>query len=137
MMRENLMRIGLILASAALLAASGSLAAQESSAHEPSADSAVIDARPMLLPADLVPPATVRGEYAAFDHGSDLVPLISAVVGGIAGMFIGRWGMQIGCDENCNESGFYGLIIGGMAGTLLGWIIGGGEVPQPPPGRWP
>lgn len=131
------MRNRLIIAAIAFLAAGGSLAAQERSTFEPPGDSVVVDSRRMPLPAELVPPATIRGEYAAFDHDSEVVPLLYGIAGGIAGLFLGNWWLDQECGSNCGAGKIAVLFLTGGLGSIIGWVIGGGEIPQPPPGRWP
>lgn len=87
------------------------------------------------LPPILVPPALNPDAPVALQDGAPMVPVLFAIFGGIAGMFLGDWWMQRDCEENCEESGFIGLLAGGILGTLVGWMIGGGEIPEPPPGR--
>jgi hypothetical protein len=95
-------------------------------------------ALPALLPSILVPPAASADGPVALQTGEGARPVLFAVAGGIAGMFVGRWWMQRGCDENCDERGFLGLLAGGLLGTVVGWMVGGGEMTDPgPPGRWP
>ncbi|WP_420129787.1 hypothetical protein [Longimicrobium sp.] len=132
------MRIGLIMgALVALFAASESLAAQENLAYEPSADSVVAEARLMPLPAVLVPPAAGRGEYAAFDHESQMVPLLFGIFGGIAGLFVGDWWSDRECGTDCGAGRVAVWFLAGGLGAITGWVVGGGEIPQPPPERWP
>jgi hypothetical protein len=103
-------------------------------------DQMVVFSAPVLLP-PILNPAPVLDDQVAVQHGEGPVPVLFAIFGGIAGMFVGKWWMQSGCDEseeNCDERGFYGLLAGGLVGTVVGWLIGGGEIPEePPPGRWP
>jgi hypothetical protein len=92
-------------------------------------------APPGALPSILVPPVTLADGSVALQGGAGPVPVLSAIVGGIAGMFVGRWWMQRGCDENCDERGFLGLLAGGLLGTVIGWMAGGGEMTDPGPPR--
>jgi hypothetical protein len=102
-------------------------------------DQMVVFAAPVPLP-PILTPAPVLDNPVAVQRGEGPVPVVFAIFGGIAGMFVGKWWMQSGCDEseeNCDERGFYGLLAGGLVGTVVGWLIGGGEIPEPPPpGRW-
>jgi hypothetical protein len=132
------MRIGLIMgALVALFAASGRLSAQESPAYEPSSDSTVAEARRMLLPAELVPTAMAHAEYEALDHESEMVPLLFGIAGGIAGLFMADWWDDRNCGDSCGQPNIAALFLGGGLGAIVGWVIGGGEIPQPPPERWP
>jgi hypothetical protein len=67
--------------------------------------------------------------------GAGPVPVLFAIFGGIAGMFIGKWALSQGCEENCSEQALYGGMFGILLGGALGWLVGGGELPDPPPGR--
>jgi hypothetical protein len=91
-----------------------------------------------VLPPILIPPALDLDAPLPLQDGAPMVPVLFAIFGGIAGMFVGDWWMQRDCEENCEERGFIGLLAGGILGMLVGWIIGGGELPDDsPPGRWP
>lgn len=95
-------------------------------------------ALPAPVPSILVPPAASADGPVVLQSGEGPTPVLFAIGGGIVGMFVGRWWMQRGCDENCDERGFLGLLVGGLVGTVVGWAVGGGEIPdESPPGRWP
>lgn len=140
------MRARMITTAVALLAASGSLSAQERSTaqgrslFEPRSDSAVVESRGMLLPAALVPPSSTvapAGEITAFQDRPVLVPYLFGIFGGIAGMFVGDWWADRECGSDCGAGKIAMLFLAGGLGAITGWVIGGGEIPQPPPERWP
>jgi hypothetical protein len=90
------------------------------------------------LPPLLIPPALNPDAPVTLQDGEPMVPVLFAIFGGIAGMFVGDWWMQRDCKENCEERGFIGLLAGGILGMLVGWMIGGGEIPEEsPPSWWP
>ncbi|HEU4885803.1 MAG TPA: hypothetical protein VFT45_26440 [Longimicrobium sp.] len=149
-LRSRLRRFAtlLVLAVAGVLTGSARLAAQ-AAASVPVSDAppAVVSAvsppprwapPPAALPLILTPP-TLGADYpVSVQDGPGMVPVLFAIFGGIAGMFVGDWWMQRNCKESCEESGFYGMLAGGMLGGIIGYLIGGGEIPDhSPPGRWP
>lgn len=134
------MRVPLILSAAALLAASGGLSAQDDAFAGLPADSAALS-RVIALPAVLVPPASpdVRpGELVAIQEGAPMVPVLFGIFGGIAGVFVADWWADQNCADSCGQPNIAALFLGGVVGAMVGWLIGGGEIPdEPPPGLWP
>ncbi|HYR06486.1 MAG TPA: hypothetical protein VEQ60_01880, partial [Longimicrobium sp.] len=100
------------------LAGAGPLAAQTVASHSvpdgapvratDSAATADWIALPAALPPILVPPAAQADGSVVIQGGEGPVPVLFAIFGGIAGMFVGDWWMQRGCEENCEERGFLG-----------------------------
>jgi hypothetical protein len=126
------------LAAALAFAWAGNLSAQEKPTGAPSPIATAVQPRLGALPADLVPPASSGPSVShspSIQAGAGPVPVLFAIFGGIAGMFVGRWWMQRGCDENCDERGFIGLLAGGLFGGVIGWMVGGGEMTDPGPPR--
>ena len=58
------------------------------------------------------------------------VPFLFGVFGGIAGMFVANWWVQRNCQERCDEERLYMLFIGGGIGAAVGWLVGGGDLPE-------
>lgn len=135
------MRRRVIMTAAALLVASGSLSAQESPAVAPSADSAAAISWGTALPATLVPPGSPHarsGEISTIQDGPPLVPVLFGIFGGIAGLFVADWWADQNCADSCGQPNIAALFLGGALGAMIGWLIGGGEIPEEPsPGRWP
>jgi hypothetical protein len=65
------------------------------------------------------------------------LPYLLGIFGGIAGMFVGDWWADRECGSDCGAGKIAMLFLSGGLGAMIGWVIGGGEIPQPPPGRWP
>jgi fluoride ion exporter CrcB/FEX len=77
-------------------------------------------------------------DIPALQDGPAMVPVLFGIFGGIAGMFVGDWWADRDCVETCGQTNIAALFLGGALGAMLGWLIGGGEIPEePPPGRWP
>ena len=130
------MRVYLVAVLAAVLAAGGGrLSAQQPGAP---ADSGFVEPRPAAwrhgppLPAALAVEFP-RTEASTLRAGDGVVPFFSGLFGAMAGMFVANWWVRRNCQENCAEERLYMLILGGMAGALVGWLAGGGEVPDTPP----
>ncbi len=134
------MRVCLVAVLVVALAADGErLSAQEAPALTgPPADSVGMEAQPapwrygVVLPAALAvePPQTEAPALRAEDK---TVPFFSGLFGAIAGMFVANWWVQRNCEERCAEEKLYMLFIGGGIGAMVGWLAGGGEVPDTPP----
>jgi hypothetical protein len=135
--RMNAVRKQVITTVAALVMVSGDLSAQERSG----VDAAVVQSRVMALPAVLVPSASpdVRpGELVAIQDGAPMVPVLSGIFGGIAGLLVADWWADRNCADSCGQPNIAALFLGGAVGAMIGWLIGGGDIPdEAPPGRWP
>lgn len=142
------MRMYVVTLAVVFAAGGGPLCAQET-AVSPGvmADSASLEPRPAAwrgspaLPAELVPPAGERGAGPpALGTADGVVPFLSGVAGAITGMFVATWWVQRDCRENCAEQRLYMLFLGGVTGAMVGWLVGGGDLPDdspPDPRRWP
>lgn len=83
------------------------------------------------LPPILAPPAVE--EPVALQDGPGMVPVLFGIFGAIAGMFVGDWWADRNCVEACGQTDIVMLFIGGALGAMLGYVIGGGEIPDPGP----
>jgi hypothetical protein len=136
------MRVWLILVTLVWSAAAGgSLSAQDVSPLAPlAADSANVvpsplAAWPILQPPPSASPAT--SPVAALEENGPL-PYIFGIFGGIAGMFVADWWADRDCGDSCGQTNIPMLFLGGGLGAIIGYLIGGGELPDDaPPGRWP
>jgi hypothetical protein len=87
------------------------------------------------LPAILMPPAAPDMTTSTLQR-NDGTPILLGIVGGVAGMFVGRWALSRGCEENCSEQALLGGMAGILVGAAIGYMVGGGELPsQGPPIR--
>lgn len=132
-MRTNV-RIRVLAAAAALLAASGNLSAQDPPALQPSGDSVRLELAQPVVPSALVPsgPQAVHStKIAGLQDDSRTVPVLFGIVGGIAGIFVADWWADRNCADTCGYPNLPALFVGGVAGAMLGWLIGGGGIPDP------
>jgi ABC-type xylose transport system permease subunit len=67
---------------------------------------------------------------------STLVPVLFGIFGGIAGMFVADWWTDRNCRETCGQADIPSLFLGGALGAMLGYLIGGGEIPEEPRPGW-
>ncbi|HEX5870961.1 MAG TPA: hypothetical protein VFY65_11115 [Longimicrobium sp.] len=135
------MRIRILTAALLIIVAGRPLGAQPVSTER--ADSTELRAIASLrsasaLPAALTPPPhQAAADVAALEAQDEGLPLLLGVFGGIAGMFVGKWALSRGCEENCSEEALLGGMAGILVGGIIGYLVGGGEMPDEPPGRWP
>jgi hypothetical protein len=135
--------LALILAVAGLLAGSGRLAAQTVASGSASdvalagVSAAAWNAPPTALPPILTPPASGASELVSIQEPPGMVPVLFGIFGGIAGLFLGDVWADRECDSDCGAGRIAMLFLAGGLGAMAGWAIGGGEIPQPPPERWP
>jgi hypothetical protein len=132
-----------------LAAGAGRVSAQEAAAAPgPAAASASVDPHPsdwrgggLALPAELAPPAWQQPGAGSPTLGTadGVVPYLSGAAGAIAGMIVATWWVQRDCRESCDQERLLMLFLGGTIGAMLGWLVGGGELPDdspPDPRRW-
>jgi hypothetical protein len=93
----------------------------------------------VALPPILTPPAVGTDELVAFQEGGNgPLPYLFGIFGGIAGMFVGDWWADRNCGDSCGQTNIPMLFLGGGLGAIIGYLIGGGELPDDSPqGRWP
>lgn len=84
------------------------------------------------LPAALTPDAPPRPPSAPAVAESGPTPYLFGIAGGVAGLFVGKWAMTRGCEENCSQQALLGGLVGILGGAALGYVIGGGELVPPP-----
>lgn len=90
---------------------------------------------PAPLPAELTPVASESAPIAVVvDDG--VTPYLLGIFGGIAGWFVGGHVLTRGCTRECDMEKLLMGFLGATAGAVLGYLAGGGELPEPP-GRWP
>ena len=101
-----------------------------------SSTAAAVLALPRVLPPALVPARGVAASDVAFVQGeSQMVPVLFGIFGGIAGMFAADWWVDRNCTHACGQADIPMLFLDGALGAILGYLIGGGELPEVPPGR--
>ena len=132
------MRLSMIAAVAFALAMAGTEARAQQSASSVTADSSASVnalALPRALPPALVPARGVGSAVAFVQEESQMVPVLFGIFGGIAGMFAADWWADRECGD-CGQTNIPMLFLGGALGAMIGYLIGGGEIPdEPPPGR--
>ena len=132
------MRFSMLVAVALALAVAGDPAFAQQNPAAPAADpsaSAAVLAVPRPLPPALVPAREVAASEMAFvQEESPMVPVLFGIFGGIAGMFVADWWVDRNCTESCGQADIPMLFLGGALGAVLGYLIGGGELPEQPPG---
>lgn len=91
------------------------------------------------LPASLVPPAAGSTHPVFIQPENNTVPILFGIFGGIAGLFVADWWADRNCVDTCGQADIPTLFLGGALGAVIGYLLGGGELPdEPPPGRpWP
>jgi hypothetical protein len=140
--------LALVLAAAGLLAGPERLAAQTAawtsvSDTPPAGVNAVAPpsvwlAPPAALPPMLTPPSAGADGSVSSQEPTKMVPVLFGIFGGIAGMFVGDWWADQECDSDCGAGRIAMLFLAGGVGAMIGWLIGGGDLPSDsPPGRWP
>jgi hypothetical protein len=92
-------------------------------------------APPAALPSSLTPAAAGADGSISIQEGEGPLPYLFGIFGGIAGMFVGDWWADRECGSDCGAGKIAMLFLSGGLGAMIGWVIGGGEIPQPPPGR--
>jgi hypothetical protein len=92
-------------------------------------------APPAALPPSLTPDAVGADGPMSIQGEQGPLPYLFGIFGGIAGMFVADWWEDRNCDENCGQANIPMLFLGGGLGAIIGYLIGGGELPEPPPGR--
>lgn len=85
------------------------------------------------LPAALTPEAPPGAALVRVPAENGPTPYLLGLAGGVAGLFVGKWAMTRGCQENCAQQALLGGMIGILGGAALGYVIGGGEMVRPPP----
>lgn len=134
------MRLSMMAAVALGVAGAANPAFAQRGSAAPAADSATaaaVLALPRVLPPALVPAREVAASEVAFAQGeSQMVPVLFGIFGGIAGMFVADWWADRDCTETCGQADIPMLFLGGAVGAMLGYLIGGGDLPEAPPPRW-
>jgi ABC-type xylose transport system permease subunit len=70
---------------------------------------------------------------ARLQSGTGPVAILLGVFGAIGGMFVADWWADRNCEESCGQADIPTLFLGGALGGMIGYLVGGGEIPEPEP----